>query len=88
MAGDLTVSEFNEMADNATLSMQDFFSVCQRGEVSEYLSLSFARNGDSTKVSITTTGHSPVTYSAIIPAATTIDFQSLQLVAHREGLSL
>ena len=87
MVGDSIVREFNEVADNATLSMQDFFSVCQRGDVSEYLSLSFTRNGDSTKVSITTTGNSPVTYSAIIPAAATIDFQSLQLVAHREGLS-
>lgn len=83
MADDLIVRELNE---NATLSMQDFFSVCQRGDVSEYLSLSFTRSGDSTKVSITTTGNSPVTYSAILPSAAAIDFQSLELVAHREVL--
>ncbi len=88
MADDAIVNECNEMTGNATLSVQDFFSVCQRGDVSEYLSLSFTRSGDSTKVSVTTTGNSPVTYSAIIPATTTIDFQSLQLLAHREGPSL
>ncbi|WP_445371559.1 hypothetical protein ACH518_01150 [Methylomonas sp. HW2-6] len=63
------------------LSLDDFIASQTEAALSDYLSLSFSSEGDFTKISITTVGPEPVTYSALVPVAMTPDWQTLVFVA-------
>lgn len=63
------------------LSLDDFIASQAEAGLSDYLSLSLSSEGDFTKISITTVGPEPVTYSALVPAAVTPDWQTLVFVA-------
>ena len=70
------MSEFN--ADNKeSLNLNDLLSDEEIDSLSEYLSLSFEPIGNDTKVSVTTTGESPVTYSSTLTGVTITDLQFL-----------
>lgn len=52
--------------------------------LSDYLSLSVARLGEDTVISLTTTGSDPVTYSTVISSDAVVDLQSLVFVAQHD----
>lgn len=63
------------------LSLDDLLLAEPETGLSDYLSLSLSTCGDHTKISITTTGTNPVTYSAFILASAALDLNTLVFVA-------
>jgi len=61
----------------ASLSLQDLLDDCRGGNLSEYLCLSVTSSDGGTRISITTTGSEPVTYTTVISAVASVDIQSL-----------
>jgi len=71
----------NPKSHRLALSLDDFIASQAEAALSDYLSLSFSNEGEFTKISVTTVGPEPVTYSALVPAAKTPDWRSLVFVA-------
>ena len=69
---------------SASLSLKDLLDDRFASNLSEYLSLSVTRSDGDTRISFTTTGSEPVTYSTVIPAVAAIDLQTLVFVAQRD----
>ena len=59
------------------LSLQDLLDEQCAGNLSEYLSLSVTRMDEDTRISFTTTGAEPVTYTTVISAVSAVDLQSM-----------
>ena len=63
------------------LSLDDLLLAEPETGLSDYLCLSLSASGDHTKISITTTGAEPVTYSAFIQANAALDWLSVVFIA-------
>ena len=69
-----------------TLSLMDILRIGDGGDVSEYLSLSVTRQGQRTKIRITTTDAHPISYIATLSNATQADFAALQFAVQSDDL--
>ena len=67
--------EFSKML--AKLFLRDLLDETFASQLTEYLSLSFIQSNGEIRISFTTTGKIPVTYTTVISAAEQVDFQSL-----------
>lgn len=65
----------------ATLLLRDLLDENFASELTEYLSLSFIQANGEIRISFTTTGKTPITYTTVISAAEKVDFQSLVFFA-------
>ncbi|OAI28595.1 hypothetical protein [Methylomonas koyamae] len=71
----------NRKNQRLALSLDDFIASQQDAALSDYLALSFSSEGEFTKISVTTVGPEPITYSAMVSAAATPDWRTLVFVA-------
>ena len=65
----------------AKLLLRDLLDESFAGELTEYLSLSLIQSNGEIRISFTTTGKTPVTYTTVIAIAEQVDFESLVFVA-------
>lgn len=68
-----------------SVSLQDLLDDRDGRDLSEYLSLSVSCENGITRISLTTTGNKPVTYSTVVSSASAIDWPSLVFVVQRDS---
>ena len=74
--------EFSKML--AKLFLRDLLDQSLACELTEYLSLSLIQFNGEIRISFTTTGKTPVTYTTVFSAAEKVDFQSLEFLSQSE----
>lgn len=60
-----------------TLSLQDLLIDAESDALGDYLALSFSHEGTDARISVTTTGADPTTYSSLFSGIQEIDLQAL-----------
>lgn len=68
-----------------SVSLQDLLDDRDGRDLSEYLSLSVSCENGITRISLTTTGNNPVTYSTVVSSASAIDWPSLVFVVQHDS---
>lgn len=75
----------NEVSPQVSISLQDLLDENAVGYLTKYLSVSIRHLDDVTKVTLTTTGKSPLSYSAVFPTLAALDLERLVFVVELEG---
>ena len=73
------IKEQTESKQEESLNLQDLLIDEQTDELSDYLSLSIENLGVDTKVTVTTIGDNPITYSSTLSGLSFTDLQYLEV---------
>ena len=73
------IKEQAENKQEESLNLQDLLIDEQTDELSDYLSLSIENLGVDTKVTVTTIGDNPITYSSTLSGLSFTDLQYLEV---------